>query len=792
MDGRAPRTHRPEMSLLSRPADLPDHDRLLAMANRVARVGGWSIDLCDHTVRWTDEVAQIHEWPLDQPVSLDTVLAYYDAESQVRIGEVLRANQRDGTPFDVQLALRPPSGREVWVRAIGEAVRDAEGRIVRLQGAVQDVTEQRRMKVALQRASERLSSTLESISDAFFTLDEAGRFTYVNSEAERLLQRPREQLLGRLIWVAFPAAVGTTFHTEYTRALRDRVSSEFEAYYAPYDRWFVVKAYAVPDGLAVYFRDGTVARRANEQLRLLQSSVERLNDIVVITDAEPISDAGPRIVYVNQAFERLTGYSRDEVIGRTPRILQGPRTDRRTLDTIRRALERWQPVRAELLNYTKSGEELWLEIDIVPLADETGWYTHWVAVERDVTERRRLEQQILRAQRMESIGTLAGGIAHDLNNVLSPILMSVELLRPQLTDPAAARRLDVIAQAASRGASMIRQVLGFARGIEGDRRTLPLSPVIHETLRIVGETFPRNITVAADVPEDAWPVDGDPTQLQQVLLNLCVNARDAMPAGGTLTVAASNVQVDTEAAARVLEARPGPYVRLSVGDTGVGIPSDQVEKIFDPFFTTKPPGQGTGLGLSTTLAIVRGHGGFLRVQSDVGVGTVVEVYLPRGAEEAGELAVEPDGPPPRGNGETVLVVDDEAVIRATTCEVLQANGYRVLEAADGAEAIAVYAAHAGVVRVVVTDLMMPVMDGPAMLQVLNRLAPDVRTIAVSGLATSRDVPPAVAQGTSAFLPKPYTAGTLLRTVARVLRAAPSAGDVVATDAATRDATRASD
>ena len=762
------------MSLLTRPADLPDHDRLLAMANRVARVGGWSIDLSDHTVRWTDEVAQIHEWPVDRPVCFDTVVAYYDGDSQARIREVLEASERDGTPFDVQLALQPPSGRAVWVRAIGEAVRDAEGGIVRLQGALQDITEQRRMEIALQRASERLSSTLESISDAFFTLDESGCFTYVNSEAERLLQRPREQLLGREIWVAFPAAVGTTFHTEYTRALRERVSSEFEAYYAPYDRWFVVKAYAVPDGLAVYFRDGTVARRANEQLRLLQSSVERLNDIVVITDAEPISDVGPRIVYVNQAFERLTGYSRDEVIGQTPRILQGPRTDRRTLDKIRHALETWQPVRAEVQNYTKSGKELWLELDIVPLADESGWFTHWVAVERDVTERRRLEQQILRAQRMESIGTLAGGIAHDLNNVLSPILMSVELLRPQLTDADGARRLDVIAQAASRGASMIRQVLGFARGIEGERRTLPLLPVIDETLRIVGETFPRNITVTADVPGDAWRVDGDPTQLQQVLLNLCVNARDAMPAGGTLTVAASNVQLDADAAARVLEARPGPYVRLTVGDTGVGIPPDQVEKIFDPFFTTKPPGQGTGLGLSTTLAIVRGHGGFVRVQSEPGVGTVVDVYLPRGMEDAGEHTVEPDGPLPRGDGETVLVVDDEAAIRATTREVLEAHGYQVLEAADGAEAIAVYAAHASVVRLVVTDLMMPVMDGPAMLQVLNRLAPDVRVIAASGLATSRDVQQAVAQGASAFLPKPYTASALLRTVARVLRVEPVA------------------
>lgn len=761
--------HRAAMHAPHDPTDLPDHNRLLAMANRVARVGGWALEVPSHTVRWTAELASIHEWPLERPVQLEDVMAMYDAESQPRIREVLALAERDGTPFDVRLGLLTPSGRAVSVRAIGEAVRDDTGRVVRLQGALQDITEQWRMEQALQRASERLSSTLESISDAFFTLDDDWRFTYVNSEAERLLQRPRGALLGQRIWETFPEAVGTPFHVEYTRALRERVSSEFEAYYAPYDRWFVVKAYPVPDGLAVYFRDGTVARRANEQLRLLQSSVERLNDIVVITDAEPISDHGPRIVYVNQAFERLTGYAREDVLGKTPRILQGPRTDRRTLDKIRHALETWQPVRAEVQNYTKSGQELWLELDIVPLADETGWYTHWVAVERDVTERRRLEQQILRAQRMESIGTLAGGIAHDLNNVLSPILMSVELLRPHVTDADGVRRLDVIAQAASRGASMIRQVLGFARGIEGERRTLPISPVIDETLRIVGETFPRNVTVVADVAADTARVDADPTQLQQVMLNLCVNARDAMPDGGTLSVNVSNVTLDADAAARVLEARPGPYVQIAVRDTGVGIAPEHLEKIFDPFFTTKPPGHGTGLGLSTTLAIVRGHGGFVRVQSERGVGTQVEVYLPATTSSLDVTGEEGGDVVPDGHGETVLVVDDEASIRSTTRAVLERHGYRVLEASDGADGIAVFATHAADVRVVVTDLMMPVMDGAAMLQVLTGLAPDVPVIAASGMATSRDVQRAVVQGASAFLAKPYTGTELLRTIARVLR-----------------------
>jgi PAS domain S-box-containing protein len=741
----------------------------MAMANRVARVGGWVIGLPERTVRWTPEVARIHDWPTEQPVRFGELLPCYTPEAQAGILDALARCEADGTPFELTAQLVTPLGRDVWVRAIGEAVRDETGRIVRLQGALQDVTEQRRMEQALASASDRLRSTLERISDAFFTLDDAWRFTYVNKEAERLLEHPREALLGHVVWDVFPLAVETPFYTEYTFARREGVSTEFEAYYAPFDRWFMVKAYPVPDGLVVYFRDGTQARRANEQLRLLQSSVERLNDIVIITDAEPITGRGPQIVYVNQAFERLTGYARAEVIGKTPRLLQGPRTDRRTLDKIRHALETWQPVRAEVLNYTKGGEELWLELDIVPLADETGWYTHWVAVERDITERRRLEQQILRAQRMESIGTLAGGIAHDLNNVLSPILMSVDLLRRRTTDPESVRRLEVIDQAATRGAAMIRQVLGFARGMEGARRTLALAPLVDETLRIVRETFPRGIHVTADVPPDTWVIDGDPTQLQQVLLNLCVNARDAMPAGGTLGVTCGNVTFDEDAAARILEARPVPYVRLTVTDSGTGIAPELLEKIFDPFFTTKPPGQGTGLGLATTLAIVRGHGGFLRVHSEPGTGTRLEVYLPAAPAGADVTEDETAGEIPRGNGETVLVVDDEAPIRAMTREVLEAHGYAVVEAADGAQAIATYAAHADTVRAVVTDLMMPVMDGPAMIQVLHGLAPAVKVIAVSGLATSREVQHAVREGASAFLAKPYTAAALLAAVARVLR-----------------------
>jgi CheY-like chemotaxis protein len=342
-------------------------------------------------------------------------------------------------------------------------------------------------------------------------------------------------------------------------------------------------------------------------------------------------------------------------------------------------------------------------------------------------------------------------------------------LQRRTTDAESQRRLDVIRQAASRGAAMIRQLLDFARGMEGDRRPLALAPLIAETLRIVNETFPRNIAIRFEVPTDTWTIEGDPTQLQQVLLNLCVNARDAMPDGGALVVSTENVSIDEETAARTLETRAGRHVRLRVQDTGAGIAPEQRDKIFDPFFTTKPQGQGTGLGLSTTHAIVKGHGGFVRLDSELGCGTSVDVFLPVAEEPLETGAVEWAEEPPRGAGELILVVDDEAPIRAMVRDTLEGHGYRVLEAADGAAAIATYAAHAADIALVLTDLMMPVMDGAAAIDLLQRLAPRLRIVAVSGLSTSREARQVLATGATAFLAKPYTTQALLQTVARVLR-----------------------
>jgi signal transduction histidine kinase/ActR/RegA family two-component response regulator len=391
---------------------------------------------------------------------------------------------------------------------------------------------------------------------------------------------------------------------------------------------------------------------------------------------------------------------------------------------------------------------------------------------QDIGERKQLEQQYLRAQRMESIGTLAGGIAHDLNNVLAPIMMSIGLLQDDEHDADRLQILATIETSARRGADMINRVLSFARGVEGRRVEIQPAPLVRDLAMIVADTFPKNIEIRERLGAELWTVQADPTQLHQVLLNLCVNARDAMPAGGCITIGAENVLVDEHFVAVNIEAQVGPYVRIDVEDTGTGMSREIIGRIFDPFFTTKEVGKGTGLGLATSLAIVKSHGGFIRVDSDPRAGSRFRVFVPAGTTDAAQPTVDADasGLLPRGHGETVLLVDDEEPIRRIGRRILETFGYRVLVAADGVEAVALYAVHQHDVAVVVTDMMMPVMDGRATIQALLQLNPDALIVAASGLIGSDQMAGTAGSVGRPFLPKPYTAETLLGAISAVLTA----------------------
>jgi PAS domain S-box-containing protein len=634
-------------------------------------------------------------------------------------------------------------------------------------------------------------------------------------------------------------------------------------------------------------RDITQRKHSEQALHLLSTCVAHLNELLIITEAEPIDEPGPKIVFVNKAFEQLTGYRVEEVLGKSPRFLQGEKTDPLALSEIRQALAERRPIKHQFINYSKSGKEYWVEMELVPVFNAAGQCTHFAGIQRDVTEarktesrlrrlmdsnvqgiffwrdtgeitqandafltlvgysredleagqvnwsvitppeyadadrraleqiaaqkicapyekeyirkdgarvpillgsalfedspsegvcfvldlteRKKLEHQFLRAQRMESIGTLAGGVAHDLNNILSPIMMAIEILKLSATDPQNKMILDTLETTAKRGADIVRQVLSFARGMEGERVEVQATHLLKDIESIVRDTFPKNIHLEINIAREVWTIVGDPTQLHQILLNLCVNARDAMPNGGNLAIAVENSLIDEHYAAMNIQAKPGRFVMISVTDTGVGIPADVIDKIFEPFFTTKEIGKGTGLGLSTVLAIVKSHDGFVNVYSEPGRGTTLKVYLPAIKVSPGALTRDTQRIElPRGNGETILVVDDESSVLTITCQTLEAFGYRVLTATDGAEAVAVYAARQGDIAAVLTDMMMPVMDGSALIRALLRLNPAVKIIAASGLKSNGAESKTGEYGAKHFLMKPYTARTLLKALRTVL------------------------
>lgn len=412
------------------------------------------------------------------------------------------------------------------------------------------------------------------------------------------------------------------------------------------------------------------------------------------------------------------------------------------------------------------GTYRWMDMHAVPLRDDRGNIVAMLGITRDMTEKRQLEAQLLRTQRLESIGTLAGGIAHDLNNMLAPILLGVDALKNKITTPQEQKILTAIEASARRGADVVRQVLTFARGTEGEQTELDLKHLVGELVKIMKETFPRLIEISTEVPENIWKVMGDSTQLYQVLMNLCVNARDAMPRGGKLTIKAENITIDQHYVRFHVEAREGPHVVLTVSDTGTGIPPDMIDKIFDPFFTTKELGKGTGLGLSTVRGIVKNHGGFITVYSDVGKGTQFKMYLPVSEKaDSKKLAAQRTAHLPTGNGELILVVDDEQSIRELVKNTLETFGYRVISADNGKEGLAIYQRSTEKISVILTDMMMPVMDGPTMIQAIRMFDPDVTIILSSGLGSGD---PTRIHNVQATLQKPYTTEKLLATLHALL------------------------
>jgi PAS domain S-box-containing protein len=508
-------------------------------------------------------------------------------------------------------------------------------------------------------------------------------------------------------------------------------------------------------------RDITLRKQEEEQLREQAALLDHATDAIIVQDLDGV------VLYWNKGAERMYGWMAAEAKGKNVCDLFYKETLSEYRAAKRSLLEKgeWS---GEIRQHTKDGKEIVAEGHWTLVTEESGKPISMFAINTDVTERKKLEAQFLRAQRMESIGALASGIAHNLGNLLSPILLSIQMLKRKFTDEESQHMLAILQINAERGGEMIKQVLEFARGIEGERIELQPTHLIKEVARILESTFPKTIEIKVSIAEDLSPIVGDATQMHQVLMNLCVNARDAMPKGGSLKIKAENTYLDENYARMHIEANQGHYIMISVIDTGIGMPADLIEKIFEPFFTTKEQGKGTGLGLPSIRGIVKGHGGFIDVYSEVGKGTEFRIYIPA----ATSTEVRPEGEElsglATGHGELILIVDDETPLLEVAQKTLEDNGYRVLTARDGTEGLAVYAEHKKKIDAVIMDMVMPYLDGAATIRAIQRLNPEVKIIASSSLSADDNTFEAANEGVRIFLKKPYTAEKLLKALAEVL------------------------
>ena len=665
-----------------------------------------------------------------------------------------------------------PDGSAIHLLASVVPLRDPAGHVTGLLGINLDITERKQAEQALFLSNQRMALHLEQTPLAVIQWDSDFKVQEWNPAAEKIFGYTREEAVGRHFSFFMSEsvrsqveAVGLTLmkqggnqHSTNENLAKDGKTITCE--------WFNT-ALVDPDGkfvgVASLVQDITERKRADEKIREQAAFLDKARDAILVLDLDD------RIVYWNKSAERIYGWSAAEAIGKNPLdLFLGGSVSPRHAVAIKAVKERgeWS---GELQEITRDGKTITVQGRGNVIRDEEGRPKAKLIINTDITEKKKLEAQFLRAQRMESLGTLAGGIAHDLNNVLTPLLFAVQVLKEKYTDADGKRLLESLEANVQRGAGLVKQVLAFGRGVEGERIIVQPKHIAREIKQMINETFPKSVAFELHTALDLWTVTGDPTQLHQILLNLCVNARDAMLNGGKLSLHMENVVLDEVFASMNLEARPGPHVCLTVNDTGMGIPKEIQEKIFDPFFTTKEPGKGTGLGLSTTLAIVKSHGGFVHCYSEPGQGATFKVYLPANTTRAGvENAVPGEARLPRGHNELVLVVDDEEPIRKLAQTALERYGYRVLLAADGTEALSLFQPRRSEIDVVITDMVMPVMDGPATIAALKAVNPEIKIVGSSGFAPDGYEIEAAKAGVRYFIPKPYTAETMLLTLHDVL------------------------
>jgi PAS domain S-box-containing protein len=673
---------------------------------------------------------------------------------------------------------RKKNGELYWELTSIAPIFNEHGKTTNFLSFKQDITDRKRVEDALRKSELHYRSLFENMLDGFaycqmvYEDGQPADFIYlaVNKAFENITGL--KDVVGKKVTEVIPGikAAHPQLFEVYGRVTATGRQERFELNLVSSGVWIDISAYSLGKGrFAAVFEN--ITERKTAAAALLESEHRYRLLVETSPDANLIHCDG-KFIYVNPAGLKLLGATHlDQIMERPFLDFIHPKFREQVAARTRALMVEGQPAPLLQEQFLRlDGSAVDVEVTAIPITIN-GKPAAQVVV-HDISERNKLESQVLRLQRMENLGMLAGGIAHDLNNVLAPLLFSIEVLKDKITDVEGKHLLESLETNVQRGAGLVKQVLTFGRGIGGDRIPIQPARIVREIRHIIRETFPKSIKFEYRAPPDLWNVTGDTTQLHQVLLNLTVNARDAMPDGGELSIELENILIDEAYTASNLEARNGPFVLIKVSDTGTGIPTEIRDRIYDPFFTTKEIGKGTGLGLSTTLGIVKSHGGFIQCYSEVGKGTTFKVYLPANATQgAVEKATQVQTQLPRGHDELVMVVDDETVIRETAQRTLELFGYRVLLADNGAVALSLYALRQQEIAAVITDMAMPIMDGPATIVALRSMNPQVKIIGSSGLAANGGVAKAIEVGVKHFIPKPYTAESMLGALEEVLRQA---------------------
>ena len=784
----------------TRAAQETEAQRFRLLADEVKDYGVCMLDAEGRVTTWSPGAERLLGWREDEILGRGLETLYpspapeededgEDGEDGVA-RQLLRRARRHGRAESEGWSVRR-DGSRFPSRTSVSALRDPDGRLVGFAKVLRDTTPPAPAAgepAGSPAASVDVAEVLESITDAFFTLDREWRFAFLNAQAEQMLQRPRGELLGRVVWKEFPDATGSNFQREYEQAMATGRTRTFTEFYAPLGAWFEVRAYPSAAGLSVYFTDIT-ARRAAEQALAAREAEYRF-----IAEAIPqllfIATTEGRLTYVNRQWQEYTGIVLDQAgmdAAAVNRRVVHPEDLERVTAEYHEALATGQPAAIELRLRRADGSYHWFLSRLTPIPDHEGRIVEWLGSSTDVDEQKQAAEALRHTQKLESVGLLAGGVAHDFNNLLTGIMGNTSLALRAL--PAEVRSgvgplLDEVIAASERAAELTKQLLAYAGKGRFVIEPVDLGRLVPDIAGLVRASVPRLVEVEFDLAPGLAPVQADASQLQQLVMNLVLNGAEA------IGEEAGRVRVTTRparlAAADLERLRdfalaPGDYVELAVADTGAGMDEATQARMFDPFFTTKFLGRG--LGLSATLGIVRGHRGAIAVESAPGRGTTVRVWLPAMRAAAPATAVAGSQPPtgavrgptPGAGGRTVLIVDDEVEVRRFMRAALESFGHAVLEAVDGRDGVARLAEHAAGVDLVVLDMVMPVMGGEEAIVAMRRVRPGVPVIVTSGYGDVEAMRRFTGLGADEFLQKPFTADTLEAKVRSALDTAVSGG-----------------